>query len=91
MNTKQTYFQEDWLQNIQYSSWLKRKDDKKVAYSAKCQKALKSYMKVKNRKNAEKSNVFLDRQRKQMTMNFRLFICQICHKFKQTKLKKLNN
>ena len=38
MSTKQIYFQEDWLQNVQYSSWLKRKDDKKVAYyaSTKC-------------------------------------------------------
>ena len=38
MSTKQTYFQEDWLQNVQYSSRLKHKDDKKAAYCAKCQK-----------------------------------------------------
>ena len=38
MSTKQTYFQEHWLQNVHYSSWLKRKDDKKVAYCRKCQK-----------------------------------------------------
>ena len=41
MSTKQTYFQEDWLQNVQYSRRLKRKDDKKVAYCAKCQKTIK--------------------------------------------------
>ena len=40
MSTKQTHFQEDWLQNVQYSSWLKRKDDIKVAYCAKCQKTI---------------------------------------------------
>ena len=40
MSTKQTYFQEDWFQNFLYSSWLKRNDDKKVAYYAKCQKTI---------------------------------------------------
>ena len=40
MSTKQTYFQEDWLLNIQYSSQLKRKGDKKVAYCAECQKTI---------------------------------------------------
>ena len=40
MSTKQTYFQEDWLKNIQYSSWLKRKGDKKVAHCAKYQKTI---------------------------------------------------
>ena len=40
MITKQTYFQEDWFQNFLYSSWLKRNDDKKVAYYAKCQKTI---------------------------------------------------
>ena len=69
MSTKQIYFQEDWLQNVQYSSWLKRKDDKKVAYYAKCQntielsnmedQALKSHMKVKKHfKNAETIQCF---------------------------------
>ena len=69
MSTKQRYFLEDWLQNIQYSSWLKRKDDKKVAYCAKWQKtmelskmgvqALKSHMKGKKHfKTQKQSNIF---------------------------------
>ena len=71
MSTKQTYFQEHWLLNVQRSSWLKRKDDKKFAYCAKCQKTidlsnmgeqgLKSHMKGKKHiKNAETIQCFLD-------------------------------
>ena len=56
------------------------------------EQALKSHMKGKKHiKNEKQSNVFLDQQRKQMAMKYLLFICQIRHKFKQTKLKKLNN
>ena len=49
--------------------------------------------KLKNKsKMQQQSNVFLDQQRKQMTtMKNLLFICQIRHKLKQTKLKKLSN
>ena len=71
MSTKQTYFQEHWVLNVQRSSWLKRKNDKKFAYCAKCQKTielsnmgeqgLKSYMKGKKHiKNAETIQCFLD-------------------------------
>ena len=55
------------------------------------EQGLKSHMKGKNHiKNAETIQCFLDQQRKQMTMKYLLFIYQIRHKFKQTKLKKLN-
>ena len=40
MSTKQTYFHKDQLQNVKYSNWLKGKDDKKVAYCAKCLKTI---------------------------------------------------
>ena len=30
MSTKQTYFQEDWFENVQNSRWLKHKDDKRL-------------------------------------------------------------
>ena len=52
----------------------------------------KSHMKGKKHiKNAETIQSFLEQQRKQMTkMKYLLLICQIRHKFKQTKLKKLN-
>ena len=40
----------------------------------------------------KQSKVFLDQHRKQITtIKYLLFMCQICQKFKQTKLKKLSN
>ena len=77
MSTRQTY---------------KRKDDKKVSCCAKCQKTIElsnfaeqAHMKGKKRiKNAETIQCLT-------TMKYQLFICQIRHKCKQTKLKKLIN
>ena len=77
MSTRQTY---------------KRKDDKKISCCAKCQKtfkcgraSLKSHMKGKKPiKNAETIQCLT-------TLKYLLLICQIRHKFKQTKLKNFNN
>ena len=66
---------------------------KTIELSNMGEQPVKSHLKGKNHfKNAGTIQSFLDQQINQMTrMKYLLFICPICHKSKQAKLKKLNN